>query len=157
MSNPGRYLTLLPPINNATATTGTPYFTQNGGDQAQMHDGTVTFDYMPSQYITFRLEESYRYSNIPYWTGHGGITPPGGNNGNAADYQCAAGGDAGVGYIPSALGLSNGFTTGQAQAIAYCWSQDLGNGAIQYSRANLWWPDLRTNQTSTILAIMVRF
>jgi len=34
-----------------------------------MHDGTVTFDYMPSQFITFRLEESYRYSDVPYWTG----------------------------------------------------------------------------------------
>ena len=55
MNNPGRYLTLLPPINGATAITGTPYFTENGGDRAQMHDGTITFDYMPSQFITFRL------------------------------------------------------------------------------------------------------
>jgi hypothetical protein len=78
MNNPGRYLVLLPPINNATASTGTPYFTENAGDRAQMHDGTVTFDYMPSQYITFRAEESYRYSDVPYWSGRGGITPPGG-------------------------------------------------------------------------------
>jgi hypothetical protein len=69
MNNPGRYLTLLPPINNASAITGSPYFTENGGDRAQMHDGTITFDYMPSQYITFRLEQSYRYSDVPYWTG----------------------------------------------------------------------------------------
>ena len=55
MNNPGRYLTLLPPINGATAITGTPYFTENAGDRAQMHDGTITFDYMPSQFITFRL------------------------------------------------------------------------------------------------------
>jgi hypothetical protein len=158
MNNPGRYLTLLPPINNATASTGTPYFTQNGGDRAQMHDGTVTFDYMPSQYVTFRLEESYRYSDVPYWTGRGGITPPGGNNGNAADYQCAAGGDAGVGYVPGAVPVGGTtYATGQAQAIAYCWSQNLGNGAPKGSLSNLWWPDLRTNQTSTILAIMVRF
>jgi hypothetical protein len=158
MNNPGRYLTLLPPINNATASTGTPYFTQNGGDRAQMHDGTVTFDYMPSQYVTFRLEESYRYSDVPYWTGRGGITPPGGNNGNAADYECAAGGDAGVGYVPGAVPVGGTtYATGQAQAIAYCWSQNLGNGAPKGSLSNLWWPDLRTNQTSTILAIMVRF
>ena len=76
MNNPGRYLTLLPPINGATAITGTPYFTENGGDRAQMHDGTITFDYMPSQFITFRLETGYRFSDMPYWTGHGGITPP---------------------------------------------------------------------------------
>ena len=63
-----------------------------------MHDGTITFDYMPSQFITFRLETGYRYSDMPYWTGHGGITPPGGNNGSSADYQCAAGGDSGQRY-----------------------------------------------------------
>jgi hypothetical protein len=56
MNNPGRYLTLLPPINGATAITGTPYYTENAGDRAQMHDGTVTLDYMPAQFITFRLE-----------------------------------------------------------------------------------------------------
>ncbi|MGA3069978.1 MAG: outer membrane beta-barrel protein, partial [Terracidiphilus sp.] len=43
MNNPGRYLTLLPPINGATAISGTPYFTENAGDRAQMHDGTITF------------------------------------------------------------------------------------------------------------------
>ena len=154
MSNPGRYLTLLPPINGATATSGTPYFTENGGDQAQMHDGTITFDYMPSQFITFRLEESYRYSNVPYWTGHGGITPPGGNNGNPADYQCAAGGDSGVGYVPYGTGVGV-YPTGQAQAISNCIGMGLNNG--NGGTSALWWPDLRTNQTSTILAVMVRF
>ena len=69
MNNPGRYLTLLPPINGANAISGTPYFTENAGDRAQMHDGTITFDYMPSQFITFRLESGYRYSDTPYWTG----------------------------------------------------------------------------------------
>jgi hypothetical protein len=155
MNNPGRYLTLLPPINNASATSGTPYFTQNAGDRAQMHDGTVTFDYMPSQFITFRLEESYRYSDVPYRTGHGGITPPGGNNDNAADYQCAAGGDSGVGYVPTPAGIALGYTTGQAQAISNCIGLGLNNGAGGLKA--LWWPDLRTNQTATILAIMVRF
>ena len=95
---------------------------------------------------------------MPYWTAHGGITPPGGNNGNAADYQCAAGGDAGVGYVPGAVPVGGTtYATGQAQAIANCWSQNLGTGAPKGSLSNLWWPDLRTNQTSTILAIMVRF
>ena len=37
MNNPGRYLTLLPPINGATAVTGTPYYTENANDRAQMH------------------------------------------------------------------------------------------------------------------------
>ena len=157
MINPGRYLTLLPPINAATAVTGTPYFTENAGDQVQQHDGTFTFDYMPSQFITFRWETGYRFSNIPYWTGHGGITPPGGDNGNPADYQCAAGGDAGAGYFPTALG-SLTYSTGQAQAIANCQAMNLSNGfsAVGDQRA-LWWPDLRTNQTVATFAIMVRF
>ena len=85
-----------------------------------MHDGTVTFDYMPSQFITFRLEESYRYSDVPNWTGHGGITPPGGNNGNPANYQCAAGGDSGIVYVPTPAGIALGYATGQAQAISNC-------------------------------------
>jgi hypothetical protein len=139
MNNPGRYLTLLPPINGATAITGTPYFTENAGDRSQMHDGTITFDYMPSQFITFTLEEGYRYSDVPYWTGRGGITPPGGINGNPAHYQCAGGGDSGFGY---------GSTVAAAQACA-------GEGADPATA--LWWPDLRTNQTNTTLAIKVRF
>jgi hypothetical protein len=155
MSNPGRYLTLLPPINAATAVTGTPYYTENPGDRAQMHDGTFTLDYMPSQFITFRWETGYRYSDTPYWTGHGGITPPGGANGAPADYQCAAGGDAGAGYFPTALGATEGFTTGQAQAISNCIGLGLNNG--NSGTKALWWPDLRTNQTVATMAVMVRF
>ena len=48
MNNPGRYLTLLPPIDGANAISGSPYYTENAGDRAQMHDGTITFDYMPA-------------------------------------------------------------------------------------------------------------
>ncbi|HEY6351017.1 MAG TPA: outer membrane beta-barrel protein [Candidatus Angelobacter sp.] len=82
INNPGRYLVLLPPIDGATAATGTPYFTENPGDPFKAWDTTATFDYMPSQYITFRWEYNYRHANVPYFSGSGGITPPGGNNGN---------------------------------------------------------------------------
>lgn len=34
MNNPGRYLALLPPIDGATAQSGTPYFTENPGAEA---------------------------------------------------------------------------------------------------------------------------
>lgn len=81
MNNPGRYLTLLPPINGATAFSGTPYFTANPGDPFKAWDTSATFDYMPSQYITFRWEYDYRAANVPYFTGKDGITPPGGNTG----------------------------------------------------------------------------
>ncbi len=82
INNPGRYLVLLPPIDGATATTGTPYFTENPGDPFKAWDISGTYDYMPSQYITFRWEFNHRHANVPYWTGPGGITPAGGNNGN---------------------------------------------------------------------------
>ncbi len=82
INNPGRYLVLLPPIDGATAITGTPYFTENPGNPFEAWDGSFTFDYMPSQYITFRSEYNHRAANVPYFTGRGGITPPGGDNGN---------------------------------------------------------------------------
>jgi Putative beta-barrel porin-2, OmpL-like. bbp2 len=81
INNPGRYLVLLPPINGATAVSGTPYFTENPGDPYKAWDTSATFDYMPSQYITFRWEYDHRAANVPYFTGRGGITPPGGNTG----------------------------------------------------------------------------
>jgi len=82
INNPGRYLVLLPPINGATAASGTPaYFTQNPGDPYKAWDASGTFDYMPSQYITFRWEFDHRAANVPYFTGPGGLTPPGGNTG----------------------------------------------------------------------------
>jgi hypothetical protein len=75
INNPGRYLVLLPPINGATAATGTPYFTENPGDQFKAWDASGTIDYMPSQYITFRWEFNHRAANVPYFSGPGGVTP----------------------------------------------------------------------------------
>jgi hypothetical protein len=81
IDNPGRYLVLLPPINGATAFSGTPFFTENPGNKFYAWDMTYTFDFMPSQYITFRAEYVHRWASVPYWSGHGGVTPPGGNQG----------------------------------------------------------------------------
>ena len=81
INNPGRYLVLLPPINGATAASGTTYFTENPGDRFKAWDVSGTFDYMPSQYITFRWEANHRAADVPYFSGPGGITPPGGNTG----------------------------------------------------------------------------
>src|ERR1700682_3160167 len=75
INNPGRYLVLLPPINGATAASGTPYFTENPGDQFKAWDASGTFDYMPSQYVTFRWEFNHRAANVPYFSGPGGVTP----------------------------------------------------------------------------------
>jgi hypothetical protein len=86
INNPGRYLVLLPPINGATAASGTPYFTENPGDPFKAWDMSGTFDYMPSQYITFRWEYNYRAANVPYFSGPGGVTPPGGNQGTPGSF-----------------------------------------------------------------------
>lgn len=82
ITNPGRYLVLMPPINGATALSGTPYFTYNPGESFTAWDAQATFDYMPSQFATFRAEVSRRAANVPYFAGHGGVTPPGGNTGS---------------------------------------------------------------------------
>ncbi len=39
---------------------------------------TITFDVMPSDFITFRLEYLHRASNVPYFAGPGGTTSPDG-------------------------------------------------------------------------------
>ncbi len=91
INNPGRYLVLLPPINGATATSGTPYFTENPGDPYKAWDVSGTFDWMPSQYITFRWEYNHRAANVPYFSGSGGVTPPGGDNGTPGSLVCLSG------------------------------------------------------------------
>jgi hypothetical protein len=86
ITNPGRYLVLLPPINGATAFSGTPYFTENPGDPFRAWDASATFDYMPKQFITWRFEYVHRASNVPYFSGSGGVTPPGGNTGSPGSF-----------------------------------------------------------------------
>jgi hypothetical protein len=81
ITNPGRYLVLMPPVNGATAASGTPSFTQNPGDPFHAWDYTVTYDHMPSPFITLRAEFNRRGASVPYFAGPGGVTPPGGNQG----------------------------------------------------------------------------
>src|ERR1700691_1946351 len=81
MNNPGRYLALTPPINGATAASGSPYFTQQPGQKLYQWDSQLNLQYMPKNWITWWSETTLRHSSVPYWTGEGGITPPGGNSG----------------------------------------------------------------------------
>jgi hypothetical protein len=89
MNNPGRYLALTPPINGATAASGTPYFTQQPGQKLYQWDAQLNFQYMPKDWITWWTEATFRHSSVPYWSGSGGVTPPGGNNGSPA--SCVGG------------------------------------------------------------------
>ena len=90
MNNPGRYLALTPPINGATAASGSPYFTQQPGQKLYQWDSQINLQYMPNDWITWWTEATFRHSSVPYWSGPGGITPPGGNNGAPA--SCVGGG-----------------------------------------------------------------
>jgi len=90
MNNPGRYLALTPPINGATAATGSPYFTQAPGQTLYQWDSQLNFQYMPKDWITWWTEATFRHSSAPYWSGSGGVTPPGGNNGSPG--SCVGGG-----------------------------------------------------------------
>ncbi|MGB2620911.1 MAG: outer membrane beta-barrel protein [Candidatus Acidiferrum sp.] len=138
INNPGRYLVLLPPINGEsaiTASTNSPYFTENPGDPFKAWDSSLTFDYMPKQYITFRWEYDYRHANVPYWTGRGGITPPGGNTGSPTDYVC-----------------NNGVSSGQQSlgpATAFCTSAP--------QNSSVWFPDLRRDESFIDISILVKF
>jgi hypothetical protein len=107
MTNPGRYLVLTPPINGATAGSGSAYFSQSPGDQYKAWDTTETFDYMPSQFITFRTEYTHRFANVPYFAGHGGVTPqvaPG------VYSNVGAPGSAVMGFTPDLVKNENRFT-----------------------------------------------
>jgi hypothetical protein len=90
MNNPGRYLALTPPINGATAATGSPYFTQAPGQKLYQWDSQLNFQFMPRDWITWWTEATFRHSNVPYWSGSGGVTPPGGNTGSPG--SCVGGG-----------------------------------------------------------------
>jgi hypothetical protein len=133
MNNPGRYLTLLPPINGADAVSGSPYFPENPGDPAHMWDSSINLQWMPRQYITWWIEGVYRHSDVPYWTGRGGITPPAGNTGSPQYYVCSSGASAG--------------TSNLAAAEATC-----GGGL-----SSVWFPDLRRGQATLSAGIMVKF
>jgi hypothetical protein len=133
INNPGRYLALVLPVNGADAISGTPYFPAYPGAPFKAYDGTATLDWMPSQFFTFRTEFGYRHTNVPYWSGRGGITPPGGNNGSPADFVCATGASSGQTVL--------------AAAEASC-----GGG-----RSSVWFPDLREGQALLNFAIMVKF
>jgi Putative beta-barrel porin-2, OmpL-like. bbp2 len=158
MDNPGRYLTLLPPINGASAVSGSPYFPASPGSIYKGWDITATFDWMPAQYITFRFETGYRHANVPYWTGRGGITPPGGNVapvanngtvGTAASYICTNGSTSAVSsFSPSGNGFVVDNSTGAVSASC----------ATNYGSSwNAWQPDLRKSQLVNTIAIMVKF
>ncbi len=84
MTNPGRYLVLLPtgdasPLpkpGNPAQTAGTHPFSANPGDRFSGWDCSTNFDWMPDQSLTVRIEYVHRQASVPYFAGHGGVTSP---------------------------------------------------------------------------------
>jgi hypothetical protein len=72
LHNPGRYLGLVPPGYGATTFSTAP------GTSINAWDISTTFDWMPSELITFRAEFVHRASDVPYFNGRGGVTGPDG-------------------------------------------------------------------------------
>jgi hypothetical protein len=144
INNPGRYLVLLPPINGETATSAdlnSPYFTENPGDKFKAWDTSITFDWMPKQYITFRMEGDYRHADVPYWSGRGGITPPAYAN-TPADFIN------GNGY-PTEYACNNGAPSGAtALAVAQAACSSLGG---------VWFPSLVKSEFLMDFDILVKF
>ena len=158
VDNPGRYLVLLPNINGATAVTGSAYFPEDAGQPFHAEDGTVTWDFMPRQYITFRTEYGYRHSDVPYWAGRGGSTPPGGTTnasiGNPADFVCTNGTgsvDSGIGYTTMpGLNYRHEYAANIASAKSVCAANAAGF-------TTLWQPDMRHDEQKFTFAILVKF
>ncbi|MGA8439140.1 MAG: outer membrane beta-barrel protein [Candidatus Sulfotelmatobacter sp.] len=142
INNPGRYLVLDPPINGETAESAAinaPYFTGNPSDPFKAWDSSFTFDYMPRQYITFRWEYDYRHASVPYWSGPGGVTPPGSggvpytNNGYPQFFACNNG--------------NSSMQETEPLAVAACGAQG----------STVWFPDLRRDEQFIDMAILVKF
>jgi hypothetical protein len=70
--NPGRYLVLVP-----TGVAGASFDT-SPGTRFDGWDFSTTFDWMPAEQITFRVELVHREASIPYFAGPGGVTGPDG-------------------------------------------------------------------------------
>lgn len=164
INNPGEYLVLVPPINGETATSSalnSPYFQMNAGDPFKAWDTSFTVDYMPRQWFTWRWEYGYRHANIPYWTGHGGMTPPassgaawGVNNGSPTQFACMDGSAVPNPAGPYSAGQVPYGTTGTGAPSyvgAYCGTSSSG------THGGIWYPDLRRDEQYIDIDLMVKF
>jgi hypothetical protein len=156
ITNPGRYLVLVPPINGATAASGVtanlandPKYGKFAGlpafpacpkgavmpDKSVCPDTSSDFDawdiqisadYMPNSFMTFRLEFNHRAASIPYFASSGGMTP-------------------GV----------NGFYT--TQGLPGSWPGQNGQPLPTGTYNNAGGPDLSFDENRITLAMMMRF
>ena len=76
ITNPGLYLAFTP--SAVTPNDFTDAMANDLKQKLNIFQATATFDVMPNDLVTFRLEYGYRHSNVPYFTGKGGTTSPDG-------------------------------------------------------------------------------
>jgi Putative beta-barrel porin-2, OmpL-like. bbp2 len=166
IDNPGMYLVLVPPINGETATSAaldSPYFQMNSGDAFKGWDSTVTFDYMPREWFTWRWEYGIRGTNIPYWSGHGGMTPPafagapwGVNNGAPTQFACMDGSAVpnpnNAPYSSGQVPYGTTETGAPGFATAYC-----NGSSSSTSHGGVWYPDLRRDEQYVDIDLLVKF
>jgi hypothetical protein len=80
MTNPGRYLALLPPIDGDSAANYSNDPVAEGAFPVSPGLNWTAWDYdfgvqiMPNEYFTFDLEYTHRHSSVPYFVGPGGVT-----------------------------------------------------------------------------------
>jgi hypothetical protein len=133
MVNNGRYLVLVPPVDGATAASGTPYFTENPGQKIRQSDMQLNLQYMPNDWITWWTEATYRYSSVPYWSGAGGVTPPNASTGTFSNNG-----------IPTSPVCNNGTS-----------ASSVSDGCT--AEGGIWYPDLRKTEIVWGFGLMVRF
>lgn len=76
ITNPGTYLAFSPsPVANNDFNDA---MANDPKQQLNIGQFTATFDIMPNDFVTFRVEYGFRNSNVPYFAGRGGTTSPDG-------------------------------------------------------------------------------
>lgn len=76
VTNPGLHLAYVP--SPVTPNDFTDAIANDPLQRISIGQATVTVDYMPNDFATFRLEYGYRAANHPYFAGRGGTTSPDG-------------------------------------------------------------------------------
>ena len=74
--NTAPYLAFSPAITSTTPNAFETAIANN--EKLKLFQFTTTFDIMPNDFVTFRLEYGYRNSSIPYFTTSSGTTSPSG-------------------------------------------------------------------------------
>ena len=91
---------------------------------------------MPKDWITWWTEATFRHSDVPYWSGQGGVTPPGAGGGT----------NNAIGSVTPGLAYCNNGSVSGGPGTGSCG----GSGGD-------WYPDLVKREVIWGAGVMVRF